>query len=160
MRSATVPALFAALALTASPLVAQTPAPAAPKPAAATPAGTPAAAKAGAIDSLALARKYTAWFYAGEMDSVLAHHSAEGRAELTKEKLQERLMEVTSRAGAEDSLIEEKFIKRNGQTQYWRTAKFTTYAEEPLVLRLVILPTGEIGGMGFNPLSRTPPIDP
>ena len=154
MRPATVPAFLAVLALAAAPLVAQTPAPAAAAPAA---AARPAAAP---IDSLALARKYTAWFFAGEMDSVLAHHNAEGRAEMTTAKLQERLMEVASRAGEEDSVIEEKFVKRNGQTQYWRTARFTTFTEEPLVFRLVILPTGEIGGMGFNPLSRTPPIDP
>jgi hypothetical protein len=148
MRPATVPAFLAVLALAGAPLAAQTPA-AATAPA----AGAP-------IDSLALARKYTAWFYAGEMDSVLAHHNAEGRAEMTTAMLQERLMEVASRAGEEDSVIEEKFVKRNGQTQYWRTARFTTFTEEPLVFRLVILPTGEIGGMGFNPLSRTPPIDP
>ncbi len=149
MRPATVPAFLAVLALATAPLAAQTPAPAAAAPA----AGAP-------IDSLALARKYTAWFFAGEMDSVLAHHNAEGRAEMTTAKLQERLMEVASRAGEEDSVIEEKFVKRNGQTQYWRTARFTTFTDEPLVFRLVILPTGEIGGMGFNPLSRTPPIDP
>jgi hypothetical protein len=144
MRPTSVPA-FVALILAAAPLAAQ----------------TPAAAPAKAIDSLALARKYTAWFYAGEMDSVFAHHTAEARAEMkTTAVLQERLMELASRAGEEDSLIEEKFVKRNGQTQYWRTARFTTFTEEPLVFRWVILPTGEIGGMGLNPLSRTPPIDP
>jgi len=144
MRPATVPSLIAALALATAPLAAQQPAP----------------AQAAPKDSLALARKYATWFYAGQMDSVLAHHSAEGRAELTTDALRERLMEVASRAGEEDSVIEEKFVKRNGRTQYWRVAKFTAYADEPLVLRLVILPTGEIGGMGFNPLSRTPPVDP
>ena len=144
MRPATVPALIAAVALAAMPLAAQTPAAATPAP----------------IDSLALGRKYATWFYAGQMDSVLAHHSAAGRAELTIDDLQKRLMEVAARAGQEDSVIEEKFVKRNGQTQYWRVARFSSYAEEPLVLRLVILPTGEIGGMGFNPLSRTPPVDP
>ena len=151
MRPATVPSLIAALALAlaAAPLAAQQPAPAQSAPAQSAPK-----------DSLALARKYATWFYAGQMDSVLAHHSAEGRAELTADALRERLMEVASRAGEEDSVIEEKFVKRNGQTQYWRVAKFTAYADEPLVLRLVILPTGEIGGMGFNPLSRTPPVDP
>ena len=69
-------------------------------------------------------------------------------------------MEVAARAGQEDSVIEERFVKRNGQTQYWRIARFSTYTEEPLVFRWVILPSGEIGGMGFGPLSRTPPVDP
>ena len=63
MRPATVPAILAALSIAAAPIAAQTPAPGTPAPAA-------------AIDSLALARKYTAWFFAGEMDSVLAHHTA------------------------------------------------------------------------------------
>ena len=34
------------------------------------------------------------------------------------------------------------------------------FADEPIVLRLVIMPDGKLGGMGINPLSQVPPIDP
>ena len=32
-----------------------------------------------ATDSLAIARKYTAWFFTGQVDSLWAHQSAEGK---------------------------------------------------------------------------------
>ncbi|MEP7326471.1 MAG: hypothetical protein ABI836_11020 [Gemmatimonadota bacterium] len=112
------------------------------------------------VDSLALARQYTIWFYAGMADSLLAHYNpadSVGRGEA--DNILGALDQLTARAGNEVSVIEEKFVKRNGHTQYWRTAKFDGIAE-PILLRWVILPGGYIGGMGLGPLSQAPPIDP
>ena len=33
------------------------------------------------------------------------------------------------------------------------------FTDEPLVLRFVIMPNGQLAGMGFGPLSQVPPID-
>lgn len=124
-------------------------------------AAAPAAAQNGMpADSLAYARQITTWFFGGQLDSVHAHMDAEGRARIDLAGMQERLDEMTARAGAEVEVVEEKFVKRNGSTQYWRTSKYSTYTAEPLQLRWAFNPKGEIVGIGFNPLSQAPPIDP
>lgn len=111
------------------------------------------------VDSLALARQYTMWFYAGMADSLIAHRDPSDTTKADPEQILRSLDMLTSRAGNEVSVIEEKFIKRNGRTQYWRTAKFDNM-DEPLLIRWVILPGGYIGGFGMGPLSQAPPIDP
>jgi len=112
------------------------------------------------VDSLALARQYTMWFYAGMADSLLAHYDpADSAGRGNAEQILQALDQLTARAGNEVSVIEEKFIKRNGRTQYWRTAKFD-HMDEPILLRWVIMPDGYIGGLGLGPLSQAPPIDP
>lgn len=111
-------------------------------------------------DSLALARQYTVWFYTGQVDSLIAHHPAGAQRDTTlRQALMARMEQVAVRAGTEMSVIEEKFVKRNGATQYWRTAKFSDMGE-PFLLRWVMLPDGKIGGLGLGPLSQAPPIDP
>ena len=111
-------------------------------------------------DSLALARQYTVWFYTGEVDSLIKHHPADAQRDTTlRRRITARMEELAVRAGTETAVIEEKFVKRNGATQYWRSAKFTDFAE-PLLLRWVMHPDGTIGGMGMGPLSQAPPIDP
>ena len=147
---ALVPALVAIVL--ASPLAAQdaaAPPAAAPRP---KPAQLPA-------DSMELARKYTVWLYTGQGDSLAAHGAADSKAEMTRDFYIQALAEITTRAGVEDSVLEEKFVTRNGARQYWRTAKFSDF-EEPVQIRWVMTPAGEIAGLGMNPASRAPPIDP
>lgn len=111
-------------------------------------------------DSLALARQYTVWFYTGQLDSLIAHHPVSAQRDTTlRRRLNAQMEMLTMRAGTETAVIEEKFVKRNGATQYWRTAKFTDMGE-PILLRWVITPDGKIGGLGLGPLSQAPPIDP
>jgi hypothetical protein len=111
-------------------------------------------------DTLALARQYTVWFYTGQVDSLIAHHPAGAQRDTTlRRRLNAQMEMLTVRAGTETAVIEEKFVKRNGATQYWRTAKFTDMGE-PILLRWVITPDGKIGGLGLGPLSQAPPIDP
>ena len=109
-------------------------------------------------DSLAHARKLTEWFFTAQHDSVLSHF-ATGDAPMTTAELQDRLEELTSRAGLESEVLEEKFVKRNGMTQYWRTGKYTIY-EEPILFRWAFNKQGQIAGMGVGPASQAPPIDP
>ncbi|HEV8264718.1 MAG TPA: hypothetical protein VGQ06_07190 [Gemmatimonadales bacterium] len=112
------------------------------------------------VDSLALARQYTRWFYTGQVDSLMAHHPAAQRGDSAiRAELEARVSQLALRAGTEVQVLEEKFVRRNGRPQYWRTARFTDFSE-PILLRWVINPSGEIVGMGLGPLSQAPPIDP
>jgi hypothetical protein len=111
-------------------------------------------------DSLALARQYTVWLYTGQVDSLFAHHPADDQRDSTlRRRITASVEQLALRAGTETSVIEEKFVKRNGRTQYWRTAKFSDFAE-PLLIRWVMNPDGTIGGIGMGPKSQAPPIDP
>jgi hypothetical protein len=110
-------------------------------------------------DSMELARKYTMWFYTGMADSLLAHMDSASRANMTKEQFEQAMLQVAARAGNEVSVIEEKFITRNGARQYWRAARMDIL-EEPFLLRWVITARGKIAGMGIGPLSEAPPVDP
>lgn len=111
-------------------------------------------------DSLALARQYTMWFYTGQVDSLIAHHPLAERSDTTlRRQLTQQSEQVALRAGVESAVIEEKFVKRNRRTQYWRTARFSNFPE-PFLVRWIINPDGTIGGLGLGPLSQAPPIDP
>ena len=129
-------AAFALTLLTAAPLSAQRAAP---------------------MDSLELGRKATDWFYHGQTDSLWYHQADTAglgsRAEYARE-LQLRLQVLIRRAGFEDSLMTEEFVKRNSRTQYWRTARFTMN-EDPIMIRWAIV-DGRIAGMGMNPARLAP----
>lgn len=125
--------------LTAAPLAAQT--------------GMPA-------DSLAYARQITTWFFAGEVDSLVAHSDSGGQGIEAETEWQDRLASFTARVGTETEVLEEKFVKRNGNTQYWRTSKYSDYATEPVMVRWAFNREGQLIGAGVNPKSQAPPIDP
>ena len=143
-----------ALALCAAAAAAGAQTPLVAKDAPARPAQLPA-------DSMQLGRRYTQWLYAGQVDSLVARHAEEARADTARlaASLRSALADLAARAGAETEVVEERFVTRNGRRQYWRTARFSNYAE-PVMIRWVILPSGEIIGLGTNPASRAPPVDP
>ena len=146
----------------AAPVAAQTPAPA-PAPAA---APAPAVDRTREIppkldyDSVAFARQLTNWFYAGETDSLFAHSPPEMQAQMTKEAWAQAMMQFTGRVGSEASLVEERWVKRNGKRQYWRILRGTDFTDEPVMLRWALLPGKMMAGVGMNPASQAPPIDP
>jgi len=138
----------------------------APTPAPA-PAATPAPAPAPApmvkldYDSLAFGRQANAWFISGEVDSLWAHtDSGMKEAMKTKDEWVNMYMQLTSRAGSEVSLVEERWVKRNNARQYWRIFNASDFTDEPVVLRWALGPGKMIIGLGMNPLSRVPPVDP
>lgn len=127
--------------------------PASARPAAQPPAALPA-------DSFDLARKYTKWFYEQQVDSLVAHHPAEARRDpALATRLLDSYKGLAERAGKELWVTDERFITRNGQRQYWRTASFSAF-DEPVLVRWVINSKGEITGLGLGPKSDAPPIDP
>ena len=142
----------------AAPVAAQTPAPAPTATPAAAPASTPPAKLD--YDSLAFGRQLTLWFYVGEADSLFAHSPTEMQAQMTKEAWGQAMMQFVGRAGSEASLVEERWVTRNGKRQYWRILNATDYTEQPVMLRFALIPGKLMVGIGMNPLSQAPPVDP
>ena len=163
--------MLAAQATPATPPSSPRPAPA-PVPAVApAPAVTPAPAAAPATpaapaapikpigNEIELGRKFTQWLFTAQFDSLFAHADADGQQTLGKpEEMQAHLDELVARLGDESEVIEEKVVMRNGKPQYWRTSNYSL-APEPFMLRWVIV-KGQIMGIGMNPASQAPPIDP
>ncbi|HYO47769.1 MAG TPA: hypothetical protein VEY33_13880 [Gemmatimonadota bacterium] len=111
------------------------------------------------VDSLALARQYTEWLYAGEADSLLAHSSDETRKETgAKDRFTSMSGMIAERAGFELEVSEETWKLRNGDCQYWRTAQFSAM-EEPLLVRWVLDSLGRIEGYGVGPFTQAPVVE-
>jgi hypothetical protein len=97
--------------------------------------GATATAQA-APDSLALARQYTQWLYAGMSDSLVAHMSADVATEPDpRAAWMQRSQMIADRAGLEMQVVEE------------------------VLVRWVLNAKGEIDGIGLGPLSQAPPTD-
>lgn len=120
----------------------------------------PVAARAQApVDSLALARQYTTWLYAGEADSLLAHSTDETRNEEgARDQFVQLGQLIADRAGFELEVSEETWKLRNGNCQYWRTAQFSA-VEEPILIRWVLDAAGRIAGFGAGPYTQAPPVE-
>jgi hypothetical protein len=106
---------------------------------------------------VAIARRASTWFMAGQVDSLLtlmprAHERGANSA-------RQMSAQFRSNAGAEASLMGERWVWRNAQRQYWRTMTVTGDAPEPIVLRFVIGSDGMVEGVGLSLLSMVPAID-
>jgi hypothetical protein len=111
-------------------------------------------------DSLDRARKFTAWLYTNQTDSLFAYMDSASQRELkTPKALEGMVAQLATQAGAEEQLLEERWVTRNGNRQYWRKAKFSGMAE-PFLVRWVLVAPGTIGGLGLGLASQAPPIDP
>jgi hypothetical protein len=111
-------------------------------------------------DSLERARKFTAWLYTNQTDSLFAYMDTASQRELKVPKaLEETVAQLATRAGSEEQLLEERWVTRNGRRQYWRKARFSGVAE-PFLVRWVLDAPGTIGGIGLGLASQAPPIDP
>lgn len=110
-------------------------------------------------DSLAIARRYAMWTWSNQVDSLMAHTPAAERTPQNRQEMVDGIAQMQAHIGNETALVEERWVRRNGNRQYWRVAMFSDFIDEPVVLRIVIAPNGEMMGMGLNPLSQVPPID-
>jgi hypothetical protein len=137
---------FAALIL-AGPLAAQS-----------TPSAT--AAVPADVKHLALGHQLTDWFLAGKMDSIVARMPDD-----IKEKsggvsgLQDARAQLAQRGGEEARILEEKMTRRKGLAQYWRSAMYTEFPQEPLVIRWLFDDSSRVVGFGLGPLGQTPAPD-
>src|SRR5437868_6603218 len=146
----------------AAPLAAQTPAAAPPQSATATaPDPTKRTPPKLDYDSLAFGRQLTEWFYYAQVDSLWAHtHPMMQQQMGSKDKWSEMVAQFTGRAGMETDVVEERWVKRNGKRQYWHIFHASEFTEEPLMLRWVLEPGKLVGGLGLNPASQAPAVDP
>jgi hypothetical protein len=112
------------------------------------------------MDSLELGRKASEWFFHGQSDSLWAH-VADTTAWKSKagfvDGLKSNLSQLVSVAGFETKVLKEEFVKRHGQTQYWRTGQ-NTNIDDPIMIRWVIV-GGRINGFGMNPADQAPAKD-
>lgn len=138
-------------AATAAPALAQATADM-PPPAA---AGTPLTRLPN--DSVAIARRFVTWLWSTQVDSLIAHSPRDTTQ--TREQFSNQIAQIVSQIGVEQEVLEERWVRRNGRRQYWRTSRFSDFTQEPLVLRLVILPDGRMAGMGLNPQSQNPAVE-
>ena len=136
-------------------LSAQSPAPS-PAPSA-SPSPAPRALD---YDSLAFGRQLTDWFYAGEVDSLVAHSDSGMRATFGRDQWVQATGQWLTRAGSETSLVEERWVKRNGFRQYWRVMNVSNFPDGAVMLRWALEPGKKIAGVGMNPASQAPAVDP
>jgi hypothetical protein len=121
----------------------------------------PLSAQASApMDSLELGRKASDWFFHGQSDSLWAHVTDttawKSKAEFV-DGLKANLSQLVSRAGFEVQVLKEEFVKRHGQSQYWRTGQYSNL-DDPIMIRWVIV-GGRINGFGMNPADQAPETD-
>ncbi len=106
-----------------------------------------------------LGRQFTHWLYSAQFDSLFAHMREETRAAMgSPDEMAATFDGFTAQMGEETKLLGEMVVMRKGNPQYWRTAEFSM-APEPIQIRWVIV-DGEIWGIGINPASQAPAIDP
>jgi hypothetical protein len=112
------------------------------------------------VRHLALGHQLTDWFLAGTMDSIVARMPDD-----IKEKsggvpgLQDARAKLAQRGGEEAQILEEKMTRRNGRAQYWRSAMYTEFPQEPLVIRWLFDDSSRVVGFGLGPLGQTPAPD-
>src|SRR5262245_49570791 len=81
-------------------------------------------------DSLARVRRYSEWFFSGQIDSLWANVNDRGRRAISgPEQLTQRRSQFTQAAGLPVEVVEERFVWRGGARQYWRTIRATSAPE-------------------------------
>jgi hypothetical protein len=112
-------------------------------------------------DSVAFGRQLTQWLLYAEIDSLWAYSDTSlQRAYGTKEQWLNDVAQFASFAGQEYGLVEERFVQRLGNRQYWRFMRMSEFTSEPIALRWVLRPGKKTSGYGVNPMSQLPPVDP
>jgi len=152
--------LSAALLTLPAVALCQTPAPSASATSSATATAAPAPTVHPRVgNEMELGRQFTALLYTAQFDSLFAHMSEELRTDMgSPDDMAAQWDQFSAQIGEETKVVDEMVVMRNGSPQYWRTADFSM-APEPIMIRWVIV-DGQIRGIGINPASQAPPIDP
>lgn len=110
-------------------------------------------------DSLEFGRAATRWLVNGAVDSLWARVTPADRGIFaSRDSLAQAVLGFAARAGSIQGKVEERFVWRGGQRQYWQTVNASN-VPEPIVVRWVMRPDGRMSGLGINPVSNTPPVD-
>ena len=137
-----------ALVLAASPVMAQDDAAEADAPLADMPA-----------DSMAIGDQYVTWFLDYDAESLREKFSPELQERLgSVGDMIDRMGQFFDQVGTQETVVSQRYWLRNGERQFWHTAKFSGM-DENVVIRFVIQPDGSITGIGINPESQNPEVD-
>lgn len=110
-------------------------------------------------DSLERGRAATRWLINGTVDSLWSIVVPAQRGIFaSRESMSQAMATFTAQAGTVSGKVEERFVWRGGQRQYWHVVNVSSMPE-PIQIRWVMLPDGRIGGLGINPLSAAPAVD-
>lgn len=164
---------FAALALSAGTLAAQTP-PAPParpaNPLTPPPAAAPTAAQAPSPpappaapaylatreEALSIGRETTQRVFSNQLDAlILAADPATGDTASVRARLSEALPQVAMQLGAERRMVREQVMKVNGRIEYWRTAEYEM-VPVPLVFRVIMGAQGKWRGFTATTEEQAP----
>jgi hypothetical protein len=118
--------------------------------------GAPAVTRLDSASTIADGRKYTAWFYGGLGDSLIAHSSAAVKEKVTAAQLNDLNGQLVSQVGNEESVVSERVVGKDSLSGYLREAKFEQM-DEPLVIVFTLGRAGEIYGFFIRPKSQVPP---
>jgi len=121
-------------------------------------ASAPPAARLDSATTLADGRKYTAWFYDGLGDSLIAHSSAAVKEKISATQLNDLQGQLLAQVGSEQSVVSERVVGKDSLSGYLREAKFEQM-DEPLVIVFTLGRAGEIYGFFIRPKSQMPTDD-
>ena len=110
---------------------------------------------------LKLGHTYVGWLVRGRADSLATAYDAEALTAMGGvDGLKALMTQLESHAGTEGDVLVEKMTLRKGLPQFWHEANFSTFVDEPIVIRLVLdEKSGKIVGTGMNPKSQAPAPD-
>lgn len=112
------------------------------------------------VDSMEIGRRYTDWFLQFEADSLWTHMTPGFREDAGDPSWAKELAaRVTGMAGLRLEILDEEYVTRGGARQYWQTGRYSNM-DQPFMIRWVIEPDGSASGLGLNPASQAPPVDP
>ncbi|MGH7457725.1 MAG: hypothetical protein ACREKN_01415 [Longimicrobiaceae bacterium] len=103
------------------------------------------------VTALDLGRRYTGWYYRGDLDRLWERFTPEMRDALDREELAEVRDRLTRRLGREAELLDERVERGDDDFRlYLRTVRFDR-APERAVLLFAIDGEGRIGGFYIRP---------
>ena len=110
-------------------------------------------------DSMEIGDQYVSWFLDYDAES-LREKFDDGMKERMGSvgDMIDRMGQFFDQVGVQENVVSQRYWMREGQRQFWHTAKFSGM-DENVVIRFVIQPDGMITGIGINPESQNPPVD-
>jgi hypothetical protein len=112
-------------------------------------------------DSLAIGRKYIAWVYEYQTDSLWNRFAEPMRTALgSVDGLQGQMDHIALAFGSEIEVVEETVSAKDGNLVYTREVKFDGRPGDNAVWMWQIAPDGTIVGAGMRPKSQMPQSKP
>ncbi len=109
-------------------------------------------------DSMEIGRKFMQFVLDREADSLYAYMTPAAQERLGSPEQIAQQMSQFDQLGEFIETVEEKWVLRNGQHQFWHYSNYSQFPEQ-FLMRFVITTDGLIDGAGAGPASQAPPTD-